>query len=87
MNAPNLIESKLVAHAHMNPLLTVDDLVRLLRVDRRTVSRLCKQAILPPPVKLGGSNRWKEQDIAVAIDSLPGGGQTARNRVILKTVA
>ena len=36
---------------------TVADLERLLRVDRRTVARLVKRGQLPPPLKLGGSNR------------------------------
>jgi len=45
------------------PLLTVEDLERLLRVDRRTVRRLCKRGQLPQPLKLGGSNRWRIKDI------------------------
>ncbi len=59
------------ARAPMEPLLTVEDLERLLRVDRRTVARLCKRGQLPQPLKLGGGNRWKADDVAGAIDLLP----------------
>jgi predicted DNA-binding transcriptional regulator AlpA len=58
------------ARAHLEPLLTADDLERLLRVDRRTIARLCKRGQLPAPLKLGGSNRWKAEDVAGAIDVL-----------------
>ena len=58
------------ARAPLEPLLTVEDLERLLRVDRRTVARLCKRGLLPRPIKIGGSNRWKPEDIADAIDTL-----------------
>jgi predicted DNA-binding transcriptional regulator AlpA len=54
----------------LEPLLTVEDLERLLRVDRRTVRRLWKRGQLPQPLKLGGSNRWKAEDIAEALDKL-----------------
>jgi len=56
--------------APLEPLLTVEDLERLLRVDRRTVSRLVKRGQLPPPMKLGGGNRWRADDIADAIERL-----------------
>ena len=58
------------ARAHLEPLLTVEDLERILRVDRRTIARLCKKGQLPPPLKLGGSNRWRVKDIAEAIEQL-----------------
>jgi predicted DNA-binding transcriptional regulator AlpA len=54
----------------LEPLLTVEDLERLLRVDRRTVRRLWKRGQLPQPLKLGGSNRWKAEDIAAALERL-----------------
>jgi predicted DNA-binding transcriptional regulator AlpA len=54
----------------LEPLLTVEDLERLLRVDRRTVARLCKRGQLPQPLKLCGGNRWKAEDIAEALDKL-----------------
>jgi len=54
----------------LEPLLTVEDLERGLRVDRRTVARLCKRGQLPHPLKLGGGNRWKAEDIAAALERL-----------------
>ena len=58
------------ARAFMEPLLTVEDLERLFRVDRRTVARLCQRGQIPPPLKLGGGNRWKANEITEAIDVL-----------------
>ncbi len=52
----------------LEPLLTIDDLEQLLRVNRRTVSRLCKDGKLPRPFKLGGGNRWRSRDIVEALD-------------------
>jgi predicted DNA-binding transcriptional regulator AlpA len=51
------------ARAQLEPLLTVADLERLLRVDRRTVRRLWQRGQLPRPLKLGGGNRWRRRDI------------------------
>jgi predicted DNA-binding transcriptional regulator AlpA len=59
-----------VERAPLQPLLTVEDLERLLRVDRRTVARLCKRGQLPVPLKLGGSNRWRAEDITKALNRL-----------------
>jgi predicted DNA-binding transcriptional regulator AlpA len=61
------------ARAPLVPLLTVNDLERILRVDKRTVARLCKRGQLPPPIKIGGGNRWRADDIADAIDALERG--------------
>jgi predicted DNA-binding transcriptional regulator AlpA len=58
------------ARAPLEPLLTVEDLERLLRVDRRTVRRLCQRGQLPMPLKLGGGNRWRAGDVADALDAL-----------------
>jgi hypothetical protein len=51
------------ARTELEPLLTVEDLERLLRVDRRTLRRLWKRGDIPPPRKLGHGNRWRLQDI------------------------
>jgi predicted DNA-binding transcriptional regulator AlpA len=51
------------ARAGLEPLLTVEDLERVLRVDRRTIARWCKKGLLPSPLKLGGSNRWRVRDV------------------------
>jgi predicted DNA-binding transcriptional regulator AlpA len=58
------------ATARLEPLLTVFDLERLLRVDKRTVARLVKRGQLPAPLKLGGSNRWRARDIEGALEQL-----------------
>jgi predicted DNA-binding transcriptional regulator AlpA len=62
----------------LEPLLTTADLERLLRVDRRTITRLVKRGELPAPLKLGGSNRWRPQDIKAVIDRL---GQRAGREI------
>jgi len=59
-----------VARAPLEPLLTNEDLERMLQVDRRTVARLWKRGQLPPPLKLGGGNRWRVQDIEEALELL-----------------
>jgi predicted DNA-binding transcriptional regulator AlpA len=57
----------------LEPLLTMSDLERLLRVDKRTVYRLCRRGLIPPPFKLGGQNRWMPGDIAGALERMRGG--------------
>ena len=52
------------------PLLTVSDLEELLKVKRETVRNLVKRGELPMPMKLGGSNRWRPEEISAAIDRL-----------------
>ena len=44
-------------------MLTTDDLSQRYRVTPRTVKSWRAQGILPPAVKVGGSVRWREQDI------------------------
>jgi predicted DNA-binding transcriptional regulator AlpA len=62
----------------LEPLLTTPDVERLLQVDRRTITRLVKRGELPAPLKLGGSNRWRPEDINAAIDRL---GHRAGRRI------
>jgi predicted DNA-binding transcriptional regulator AlpA len=52
------------------PLLRVEDLERLLRVDARTIRRLWQRGQLPRPMKLGGQNRWRVEDITDALEVL-----------------
>jgi predicted DNA-binding transcriptional regulator AlpA len=69
----NTMTTKVVdpaGRAPLEPLLTIEDLERLLRVNRRTVARLCQRGQLPKPMKLGGSNRWKAEEIAEALEQL-----------------
>lgn len=48
---------------HVFPLLTIKDLEHLLRLHRRTIARLCAAGRLPPPMKIGGSRRWKAEEV------------------------
>ena len=73
--------SDVAARAHLEPLLTVEDLERMLRVDRRTIARLCKKGQLPPPLKLGGSNRWRVKDIEDALELLLAESDSAHKTV------
>jgi excisionase family DNA binding protein len=54
----------------LTPLLTTDDVIKLLKVNRRTISRLIKRGTIPRPLKVGGSNRWKPEEIIAALDRL-----------------
>jgi predicted DNA-binding transcriptional regulator AlpA len=58
------------ARAQLEPLLTVEDLERLLQVDNRTIIRLCKKGRLPAPIKVGHANRWKPDEVARALDRM-----------------
>jgi predicted DNA-binding transcriptional regulator AlpA len=51
------------ARASLEPLLKIEDLEAMLRVNRRTITRLCKRGLLPLPIKIGGSNRWRRRDL------------------------
>lgn len=46
----------------LEPLLTSDDLQKILRVAERTIHRMAADGRLPAPIKLGG-NRWRAEDI------------------------
>jgi predicted DNA-binding transcriptional regulator AlpA len=61
-----------VMPAPLGPLLTMSDVERLLRVDKRTVYRLCRRGLIPPPFKLGGQNRWMPEDVAGALERMRG---------------
>lgn len=63
MNGPTGQNRAEAARATVEPLLTVEDLERLLRVHRRTIARMCKRGELSPPIKIGGGNRWKIEDV------------------------
>ena len=47
----------------IRPLLTLSDLENLLKLHRRTIKRLCRAGKFPQPMKVGGSSRWKAEDI------------------------
>jgi predicted DNA-binding transcriptional regulator AlpA len=62
------------------PLLTVEDLERMLRINKRTVARLCKKGQLPEPLKIGGQNRWRIEDISETLDLLVSKRKGAQRR-------
>jgi excisionase family DNA binding protein len=49
-------------------LIRVDTVAELLDVSIRHVWRLADSGRMPRPVKLGGSRRWRAEDIKVWID-------------------
>ena len=51
-------------------MYTVDDMSRELRISRQTLYRWRKAGVLPAPVLIGGSIRWREQDVAAWLDWL-----------------
>jgi len=66
------------ARAPLEPLLTVEDLEGLLGVSKRTILRLRKQGLIPEPLQIGGSHRWRHAAIVAALDAIENGcGQEA----------
>jgi predicted DNA-binding transcriptional regulator AlpA len=56
--------------ALLEPLLRIEDLERLLRVDARTIRRLWKRGRFPLPLKIGGQNRWRAEEVNDALEQL-----------------
>ena len=52
-------------------LLTAADVMRLLKVTRRTVYRLIATRGFPRPLKVCGSNRWVAQEIDAWLAECP----------------
>ena len=48
-------------------LFTIEDLERLFKLHRRTISRLCGSGQFPRPIKIGSSNRWRREDVESVI--------------------
>lgn len=48
---------------HCEPLMTVDDLAQLLRVNRRTIYRMLEAKELPFALKVVGSWRFRPDDV------------------------
>ena len=49
-------------------LLTVKDLAKVLKTSVRQIWRLRAAGQLPPHIKIGGSVRWDERDLAAWIE-------------------
>lgn len=45
------------------PLLKIADVEGITRLDRRTIFRLCLSGEFPKPIRIGGSRRWRKDDI------------------------
>lgn len=53
------------------PMLTRHELQGILKVSGRTIARLVACGDLPAPIKVGGSNRWRADDIAGFLGHAP----------------
>lgn len=54
-------------------LLTVEDVAGLLKLHVRSVWRAASAGLLPKPIKVGGSTRWRLVDIQAYIEDQIGG--------------
>ena len=46
------------------PLLSIKEVARLLKLDRRTIERMVKAGDCPPPIRISpGRTRWRQSDI------------------------
>jgi excisionase family DNA binding protein len=53
----------------LDELMTLTEVATLLRVHRRTVSRLVENGRLPPPIKVGAGLRWRRSVIQKFLQS------------------
>lgn len=51
-------------------LLTITDIMKMLRVSKATVYNLIKRGQIPSPIKIGGGTRWRNNDIESYITAL-----------------
>lgn len=64
---------------HLKPLLLTDrDVAHMLKVSRGTVWNWASQGIIPQPIRLQNTTRWRTIDIENHVNSLAGqlAGQT-----------
>jgi excisionase family DNA binding protein len=45
------------------PLMTINQLAKLLQCSTRTVARMRRAGHVPRPVKIGGALRWRADDV------------------------
>ena len=50
-------------HGVLPVLLTDEQAAALCNISRSTLWRLCSEDKIPPPVRIGGSTRWRLQDL------------------------
>jgi predicted DNA-binding transcriptional regulator AlpA len=53
----------------VNALLTRADLERILQLSGRTIHRLLAAHELPPPIRVGQSDRWRAEDVQTYLNS------------------
>jgi len=53
-----------VTIGNLPELLTIRDLAKVLKLSPRSIWRLVKNHQLPAPVRIGGSIRWRADDIS-----------------------
>lgn len=59
------------------PLLDVDDLVFLLKLEtRRAVYNRVHRGTVPAPIRVGASLRWRPEDVSAWLDAQQDGGAT-----------
>lgn len=58
-----------IAEPELPALLTVKQLAELLQLSTRSIWRLRSTARLPKPVEIGGSVRWKSDEVRRWIDA------------------
>jgi excisionase family DNA binding protein len=58
-------------HTDVPKLLTVNDVAKLLKLSVRSVWRLVASNSIVRPIKIGGSIRWRAEDISVWLAKLP----------------
>jgi len=53
---------------HIAPLLTDNQVAKLLSIHRRTLRRMVACGTFPPPIKIGFSSRWPLDHVVAYID-------------------
>lgn len=61
--------------ARWGGLLDTEDLCEYLKCSRPTLSKEIARGSIPAPVRWGGRDKWRKEDIDRALDRLTGGGE------------
>ncbi|MEM7682782.1 MAG: helix-turn-helix domain-containing protein [Planctomycetota bacterium] len=48
--------------------LTAEDLAHLLKVSKRTLYRWVQQGLLPAPLRVGATTRWRSDEVEKAME-------------------
>jgi predicted DNA-binding transcriptional regulator AlpA len=55
----------------LDPLLTRNDLEAILQVGERTIRRLVATGQFPRPIRLGGTLRWRKEEVRAFLERVP----------------